>query len=277
MQAIAYRRARQLLSSRHDQVIARILGCLDSLLIVALLYLIALFVALLAYRGEARFPANRKDELPRWVAMRSELVLHDPTGQTPDLLVFDDTGVFPLIAENLVSPNPLHRFGANLLSGSTRVLPTLRNNLGALCTLLAMGLVCLVLIEIVAQWRRQVMARAATDVATTLRRQIHRQMYRLGQSSLPTEGVGPIINLWTREVNDIRDGLFADLDLTPRVHVLAAGFLVLAVLVSPILTLFLASLGGLVWMTARRMERDARRASDAAMRDASVQLCLLHE
>ena len=30
-------------------------------------------------------------------------------------------------------------------------------------------------------------------------------------------------------------------------------------------------------MTARVMDRDARLASDAAMRDASVQLCLLHE
>ena len=29
-----------------------------------------------------------------------------------------------------------------------------------------------------------------------------------------------MINLWTREVNDIRDGLIADLDLTPRIHVL---------------------------------------------------------
>ena len=57
------------------------------------------------------------------------------------------------------------------------------------------------------------MAAVATDVATALRRQIHRQMYRLGQSSLPTEGIGPVINLWTREVNDIRDGLIADLDV----------------------------------------------------------------
>jgi ATP-binding cassette, subfamily B, bacterial len=134
-----------------------------------------------------------------------------------------------------------------------------------------------VLIAIVSVWRRKVIARATTDVATALRRQIHRQMYRLGQSSLPTEGVGPVINLWTREVNDIRDGLFADLDVTPRAHVLAVGLLVVALLVSPILTVFLASVGLLVWMTARVMERDSRSASDAALRDASVQLCLLHE
>src|SRR5215467_15625658 len=105
MQAVAYRRARRLLSSRHDQVVARILGCVDSLLIVALLYILALLVALLAFRGEARFPASRKDSLPQWVSIRTERVLHDSTGQAPELLVFDDTGIFPLIAENLLSPN----------------------------------------------------------------------------------------------------------------------------------------------------------------------------
>src|SRR5262249_24775838 len=155
----------------------------------------ALLVALRAFRGEARFPASRQDELPPWVAMRTELVMHHPTGEVSDLLVFDDTGIFSLIAENLLSRSPVHRLGGTILNASTRVLPTLRNNLGALCTLLAMGLVCLVLIAIVGRWRRQVMARASTEVATTLRRQIHRQMYRLGQSSLPTEGVGPVINI----------------------------------------------------------------------------------
>ena len=102
-------------------------------------------------------------------------------------------------------------------------------------------------------------------------------MYRLGQSSLPTEGIGPVINLWTREVNDIRDGLIADLDATPRIYVLAVGLLVLALLVSPLLTVFLASLGLFVWLTSRILNRDARQATEAALRDASVQLCLLHE
>src|SRR5262249_23557771 len=114
-------------------------------------------------------------------------------------------------------------------------------------------------------------------VATTLRKQIHRQMYRLGQSSLPTEGIGPVINLWTREVNDIRDGLIADLDLNPRIQVLAVGLLVIALLVSPLFTVFLGWLGLLVWMTSRVLTRDAHQASEAALRDASVQLCLLHE
>ncbi len=172
---------------------------------------------------------------------------------------------------------PCTASSARALNWMTRVLPTLRVNQGALTTLLALGLAAIVLIAIVEIWRRRVIALVATDVATALRRQIHRQMYRLGQSSLPTEGIGPVINLWTREVNDVRDGLIADLDATPRTEVLAVGLLVLALLVSPLLTVFLGSLGLFIWLLVRFLNRDSRQATEAAMRDASVQLCLLHE
>ena len=94
--------------------------------------------------------------------------------------------------------------------------------------------------------------RRSCDVATSLRRQIHRQMYRLGQSSLPTEGTGPVVNLLTREVNDVRDGLFAELDGSFRLPVLAAGLVAIALFLSPVLTVFLASLGGPGLVTPRR-------------------------
>src|SRR5262249_55022374 len=61
----------------------------------------------------------------------------------------------------LRQPNPVHQFGAQVLYTLTRVFPTLRNNLGALGTLVAMGLILLVLIVIVSIWRRTVVARAA--------------------------------------------------------------------------------------------------------------------
>ncbi len=156
-------------------------------------------------------------------------------------------------------------------------VPTLRNDVGALATLLAGGLFLLLTLCMVAQFRRSVLAEAVSALATAFRRQIHRQMYRLGQSSLPTEGTGPVVNLFSREVNDIRDGMFADLDLMPRTAVLGVGLLLIALFLSPFLSIFLLSLGGLVWMTTRVMLRDAGKISDAAMRDASVQLCLLHE
>src|SRR5271166_2224536 len=124
MQADAYRRARKLLSSRREYVIARVLGLVQSLLLVVLLGVIALFVALMASRGEARFPMAEADQLPQWVISRE-------TGRDQQYLLFDDTGIFPLIAGNLLSGNPIHVVGAGALGWSTRLLPTLRTNLGA--------------------------------------------------------------------------------------------------------------------------------------------------
>jgi ABC-type multidrug transport system fused ATPase/permease subunit len=148
---------------------------------------------------------------------------------------------------------------------------------GALTLLLAIGLLLLLALSMLTQRRRRSVASAVTDLATTLRHQIHRQMYRLGQSSLPTEGVGPVVNIWTREVNDVRDGLLAELNVTPRMQILGVGLILIALLASPILTIALGSLGLLVWLISRVLNRDARLAQDVALGDVSVQLCLLHE
>jgi ABC-type multidrug transport system fused ATPase/permease subunit len=269
MQADAYRRARTLLSSHRAPAVARTLGALQSILLLTLLVLISLFVVLMASQGQARFPSSEAERLPRWA---------QSLGATDgEFLRFRNTGIFPLVANNLLSPNPVHRAGARALDAITGILPPLRNNLGSLTTLLALGLFVLLLLSLVTQWRRRTIATAATELATALRKQIHRQMYRLGQSSLPTEGIGPVVNMWTREVNDVRDGMQADLDFTPRKQTLAVGLILIALFSSPILTLFLASLGILVWVTSRVLNRDAKLAQDAALRDVSVHLCLLHE
>ena len=269
MQAEGYRRARKLLTSRGDYVTA---GCWGPCNRCSWCF----FWALLRYSS----PCLRRGAKP---ACRASKV-----GGLPDWIKTRITGEDPATACSRIQASARSspeiwpgtssiRPSAALWDSRRQILPSLRSNLGALATLLGLGLACIILISIVAIWRRRVIAKAATDVAAALRRQIHRQMYRLGQSSLPTEGVGPVINLWTREVNDVRDGVVADLDATPRLHVLAGGLLVIALLVSPILTFFLASLGILVWLIARVLDRDARQANEVALRDVSVQLCLLHE
>jgi ABC-type multidrug transport system fused ATPase/permease subunit len=270
MPADAYVRARKLMSSRRDYLLARFLGLLQSILVVVLLGVAALFVSLMSSRGEARFPAGKVNLLPKWVASRA-------TGADQQFLLFDDTGIFPLIAGSRLSGSSAHRILADALERTTRVLPALRTNLGALTSLLAIGLVAITLVAGTAGLRRRVTAMVATDVTSTLRRQIHRQMYRLGQSSLPTEGVGPVINLWTREVNDIRDAIVADLDVSPRSYILASALVAMAVFASPLLTLCLAAAGTAVWLIARMLRRGARRAAESAIRDTAIQLCLLHE
>ncbi|AGA30213.1 ABC transporter ATP-binding protein [Singulisphaera acidiphila] len=271
MQADAYLRARKLLENRPKTLaIANVLGALHSLLILALLGVAGLLASLLASRGVAQMPTREVAKFPTWVTSRETGVVHDQT-------VFDDSGLFPLVAGNWSSPSVLHRQAARTLLKVIRRVPTLMNNVGALTSLLAMAAGLLLVISLIAQYRRSVLADAASEVATSLRRQIHRQMYRLGHSSLPTEGIGPVVNLLTREVNDIRDAIFTELDHSVRMPVLALGLLALSLFISPILTVFLASLGALNWLTSRVLNKDARLVSDAAMRDAAVQLCLLHE
>ena len=56
------------MGSHSDLIVARVLGAIQSLLLLGLLGIICLFVALMASRGEARFPVAEAARLPAWVA-----------------------------------------------------------------------------------------------------------------------------------------------------------------------------------------------------------------
>jgi len=270
MQVEAYSRARMMASSRRELVVIRCLGVLQSFLLVFLIGLGGIFVSLLATRGEVRFPSAQADLLPEWVMAHS-------SGADRQFMLFDNTGIFPLIAGSLISNNPIHRAAGRLLERLTHLVPSFRTNYGALTTILGLAALATLLITAIAWQRRRMIAHAGARLATNLRKQIHRQMYRLGQSSLPAEGLGPVINLWTREVNDIREGLMADLDVVPRSIVLAIGLLLTALLVNPLLLLFVGSLSVMAWVIALIWMRERRQLTESALRQASIQLSLLHE
>ncbi len=122
MQADAYHRARTLMGSHRDLIVARVLGTIQSLLLLGLLGIICLFVELMSSRGEARFPLAEASRLPAWVADQGV-----PDGA---FLRFQNTGIFPLVANNLLDPNPVHQAGARLVNRIAAVLTPLRNNLG---------------------------------------------------------------------------------------------------------------------------------------------------
>jgi ATP-binding cassette subfamily B protein len=287
MDPAAYQRARKLLGSDSGAVLAaRVLGVLDALLLIGLVIAGGLLLALIDSRGitelgPSQLTVGRVQSMPRWVFNRLPLIPSSPArgrrSDRPAVVRLPDTGLYPLIAGNLGSPNPAHRFGARTLDQFLRRYWPARTNLGALNTLLIVGLLQLLMWCYVNQFRRALLSRAAVGVAATLRHQVHRQMYRLGQSALPTEGVGPVVHLFTRDVNDVRDGLIAGLDATYRLPVLGVGLLLIALFLSLKLTVFLLSLGGLVWLISRPLSHGANVEADAAARDAAVQLSLLHE
>ncbi|RUL88603.1 ABC transporter ATP-binding protein [Tautonia sociabilis] len=148
---------------------------------------------------------------------------------------------------------------------------------GLLAILLAVALGLLLAISAIDSLRRRGIARLSAQFASSIRRLIHRQMYRFGQSALPTEGIGPIVDLFTREVDDLRDGFRAGLDGSWRHPVLAAGLVALAIALSWPLTLFLSVLGVLVAVIASALHRRSASTAEAAARDAEMKMSLLHE
>lgn len=272
----AYRRARKSTESRSGAMrMGLALAALEALLLVALLGVVALVLALCETRGVTRLSSDavaavHRGKAPRWLQDRVPTDAEGPQ-------VLENTGLYPVVAANADASNPVHRLASRGLGRVLAWTPILRETIGALYVLLAVGLTLTLAAAYCGQWRRSVAASAAGVAAGSLRHQIHRQIYRVGQSALPGEGSGPAVDLFTREINDVRDGLIAEVDHLYRAPVLAVGLLLLGLFVSWPVTIFLVALAGLSILAARPIARGARREADAAARDSAVRLLLLQE
>lgn len=146
-----------------------------------------------------------------------------------------------------------------------------------LSLILAAGLVVLVLLTMLDAIRRWALSRLSSRFAAGIRRQIHRQMYRFGQSSLPTEGMGPTIELFSQQVDDLRDGFRVGLDQRWRLPVTLAGLTLLGLAVGGWLTLFLIILVTLLAFLVSSMIRRNAEVAETAERNASMKMSLLQE
>ncbi len=271
MPASAYDRAGRLLEARRGAVVAaRALGMIQSLLVLGLMGVAGLLGALVTSRGAVVLDRETANLMPRWV----EGVTTVRSGRA---VVVEGSGLFPLAADNIESPSKIHELSALVLLGVLEKLPNLRTNIGALYLLVSLALSFVLLLTLTSRLRRSALASAACTAAAQLRRQIHRQMYRLGQSSLPSEGTGPVAGLFTREVNDVRDGLLTQLDVGSRMPTLAIGLACLLLIVSWKSTVLLAAVGALVWMTTVTLRRSSQMLTTVAVRDAALQLSALQE
>lgn len=271
MNANALTRAHKMIGDHKGGLaLVTILGFLQALVALGMLVVLGLLTALFASQGEAHCPRGLFNTLPTWA--QSQV-----TGVDQKDFVLDRTGLLPIVTANLSSKNPVHSRCAEALEEILGQVPTLRNNIGSLTTLLAAGLGLVLLHSILTQIRRGKIAVLTAGVASNLRRLIHRQLYRLGQSSLATEGTGPAVNLLTREVTDVRDALFQNYEARARLPVLTLGLLLSALAVDWLLTLFLGALGVLTWLVSRRLIQDAKLSHDTSLREASQHLPLIHE
>src|SRR4051794_5058105 len=104
----AYRRARRLTEGQTGSIwLGHALAILQALLLVALVGVGGLLLALCGSGGTTRLnsqqvAAIQKTGTPRWLHAR---IPDAPTGD----IVLPDTGLYPLVAANRDSRNPLHR------------------------------------------------------------------------------------------------------------------------------------------------------------------------
>jgi ABC-type multidrug transport system fused ATPase/permease subunit len=241
---------------------------IQSLLVLCLMGAAGLLVSLVTSQGRAGF--NRDLPMPPWI----EEVTTVQSGRT---VIIERAGLVPLVVDNIESDNAIHKVGAQVLLVILDRLSNLRHNDGALYFLFAVSLSLILLLTLTTRLRRAALADAVCTSASQLRRQIHRQMYRLGLSSLPSEGTGPVAGLFTREVNDVRDGLMARLDVGSRMPTLAVGLVFLLLIVSWRSTVFLAAVGTLTWMVANYLRRSSQMLTTLAVRDAALALSALQE
>jgi ABC-type multidrug transport system fused ATPase/permease subunit len=286
MPSAAIRRAQNLLKARSGPILAvHALGVLDSLLRLKLLMVAGLLLGLFSTRGVTNLsPRHLTDpEIKRlrvqapWIAAQlPNYAPGEPTVRRHEQWL-TNTGLYPLVARTRFDRNPLHRWAGGLLGFSMRHFRPLRDNLGALGSLLILGLIYLLVLAAVWRVRRWLAVDAGERLSTNLRNQIHRQMYRLGQSSLPNEGIGPVLDIFTRDVNEARTGLLWHLDSSIRLPVWILGLLLTAILVAPVQAVFLLSIGFLIWIVLRAIDRSREAEVEALAREAGVFLLLLHE
>ncbi len=286
MSQAALARARNLMRARPGSIVLlHALAVLDALVRVGIGVVAALLLALVASRGithltERHLQTGELTAQPGWI--RSRLPDYDTAQgrfvQGPSRETWlADTGLYPVVADARFSPNPVRRWGGQVLGGLVQRLRPLRSNQSALNTLLIAGLILLLAAWALGSLRRARAAAAAGRAAWNLRNQVHRQAYRLGESALPTEGAGSVVPLFTDQIDQVRDGLQAELITTWYAPVLAAGLLVMALFLAPVQAVFLASLAGLVGLAALYLGRARRAEASTAAVESAGQLALLEE
>lgn len=288
------RRAYRALQARPGGLgLVHLLSVLEALLALALIGVVALMIALAGTRGVTRLRSEHfrpVDEsgnarpggslVPGWLNDRVPLVdaRGNPIQTSSDVVVsVPETGLYPVVAEGRISSNPLHRFTTGIIDLAIRVFRPLRENVSALVTLIMLGLLLLLALSSLSRLRRRLAIDEVLRATESLRVQLHRQIYRLGQSYLPGEGLGPVINIFTRDVNELRNGLLADLLSKVHAPVLGAGLLLIAFAISPVLAIFILSLAGVIWLISGPLDRARRVEVDTAARSSAIHLLQLHE
>jgi ABC-type multidrug transport system fused ATPase/permease subunit len=164
------------------------------------------------------------------------------------------------------------RFVHGWLLAAWHSFPAFRDNLGTVSVLILV-IAVLGLLRIVTLSRSRALGtRAALHIAAQLRTGIHRQALRLGPSDLEGNEQQQAVDLFTDDVDRIRDGVSAWITRLPSEAILACLLLLLAFLIDWRLTLQCLLPLGIAWWMADYERTRARPARALAEPRAATEL-----
>jgi ABC-type multidrug transport system fused ATPase/permease subunit len=240
---------------------------LSSVCLVGLVLVLGLLTDLLYTSGNLEIPAH--DASNQW--LRDQVGGPDQFTPGFPVQIYRARGLLGLVWRARDS------WYGGLLSNAYLRFPALRDNYACLVLILLFGL-SLALIR-AACWYGQSRwnAALATDVATKVRRAIHRQAYRLGTTEIAGIGLTPAAHMFVQEVDALRDGVLAWLDASVREPVKLVLLLGLALLVRWELAMLYLVLVALGTILAVRLTTRAHQRGLEVTRGAAEGLSLLQE
>ena len=250
-------------------------ACLDltgsTVLLVFGLIVLGLMTDLLITGGRLMIPESALPDLTAFIGEEVFSETGHPPANHAGELVYDDRGLLPTVWRFR------ERYFGPVLGIAYRRFSPLRTNEKALLTLVAIIALLGWMRSMLESQARILLMRTGLDIATKLRRSIHRQTLRLGPSDLEGTSCGQAMQLFTAETDRIGSGVFLWAQRMGRDPLRLAALVGLAVAVDPVLAGVCLVPIVVCWYLAQREFSRIEQVRQLSEANASKELRVLAE
>ncbi|MBI3860607.1 MAG: ABC transporter ATP-binding protein [Planctomycetia bacterium] len=250
-------------------------ACLDlagsTALLVFGLVVLCLMTDILITGGQLTIPQASQAELTALVGEESFTEAGHPAPNSSGDLVYRDAGLVPTVWRFREK-----YFGPVLATACRRFAP-LRNNQKALLTLVMTAALLGWMRSMLESQARILLQRTGLEIATKLRRSIHRQTLRLGPADLEGHSSEHAMQLFTTETDRVSAGVFLWAQRMGRDPVRLGALVALAVAVDPLLAGVCLVPIVACWYLAQREQSRIEEVRQLAQANAGKELRVLAE
>lgn len=243
-------------------------SALNSLLLCLLLILVFLIVDLLETRGQLFVPRDAAEAV---AALSGRTTGTAILRGEAERVVYENTGLLPAVWRTR------RAYWNPALAAVYRGIPWLQRNGSALALLVVAAVVLGFVRTLISAHVHRLSDREGWEAATRLRRAIHRQRLRLGPSDVEEAAADQALDLFTTDVDRVRDGVAAWSHRWGTDPLRLVLLLWLALSINWLLTLQCLIPLACCWYVAHRQIRRSGTAQAAAHARADAELRLLAE